>query len=518
MAGSPSLRSKLGGSEPVCAPLVLNPLMARLAEEAGFEALYLGGGAMGYAKGTLEALLTMTEMAEAGLELRATTSLPLVLDGACGWGDPMHVHRTIATVEAAGFDAIEIEDSVVPKRAHHHAGVEQLVPAALMAAKVREAVAARRSPDFVVIARTNATDLDEAARRADAYRQAGADLLLVTRGIGRPDPDRDRGRARRRPTDVPDPDRWPGRRRAVAHRSGGAGLPARRRRPDAAADDVRDAGARPTKSSRGTAWPSAPGRCRTGPRSRPRCIARSGSMPCSPSSGRPSTSTDEHAPTTLQVGTTAAGRAGVLESRGAGAGVVTPSRVTNDSRATRWGATTASPRSSTSFTQASVPANRVAQYVRGSAANWSSSSRRSDGHRERSPWGQSPGSSPMAREELLVHRRLEAAHGDEAVVRAAIGPVEGGAAVDEVRLAVQRPLAAGAQVVVRRHQVADAVDHGGVDHLALARTDALVQRQQDADDEVERAASEVADEVQRRGRGTVGAAAARAGRRSVRGS
>ena len=105
----------LGGPEPVRAPLVLNPLMARLAEEAGFEALYLGGGAMGYAKGTLEALLTMTEMAEAGLELRATTSLPLVLDGAGGWGDPMHVHRTIATVEAAGFDAIEIEDSVRPE-------------------------------------------------------------------------------------------------------------------------------------------------------------------------------------------------------------------------------------------------------------------------------------------------------------------------------------------------------------------------------------------------------------------
>ena len=180
MAGCPTLRSLLGGPEPVRAPLVLNPLMARLAEEAGFEALYLGGGAMGYAKATLEAVLTMSEMADAGLELRAATSLPLVLDGAGGWGDPMHLHRTIATVEAAGFDAIEIEDVVLPKQAHHHAGVESLVPSALMEAKVREAVAARRSADFLVIARTNATDLDEAARRAEAYRRAGADLLLIT--------------------------------------------------------------------------------------------------------------------------------------------------------------------------------------------------------------------------------------------------------------------------------------------------------------------------------------------------
>jgi methylisocitrate lyase len=135
---------------------------------------------MGYAKATLEAVLTMSEMADAGLELRAATSLPLVLDGAGGWGDPMHLHRTIATVEAAGFDAIEIEDVVLPKQAHHHAGVESLVPSALMEAKVREAVAARRSADFLVIARTNATDLDEAARRAEAYRRAGADLLLIT--------------------------------------------------------------------------------------------------------------------------------------------------------------------------------------------------------------------------------------------------------------------------------------------------------------------------------------------------
>ena len=174
-----SLRSLLDGELPVTAPLVLNPLMAAMAEAAGFPALYLGGGATGYAKVCLEANLGLTEMAQAGMEIASVTQLPIVLDGACGWGDPMHLHRTITTAEAAGFAAIEIEDQILPKRAHHHVGIEHLVPLDLMAAKVREAVAARRDPEFLVIARTNAHDLDDALARAEAYRAAGADLLLV---------------------------------------------------------------------------------------------------------------------------------------------------------------------------------------------------------------------------------------------------------------------------------------------------------------------------------------------------
>lgn len=170
----------LGGPSPVCAPLVLNPLMARLAEAAGFPAMYLGGGAAGYAKATVEATLGLTEMAHAGMELAAVTQRPIILDGACGWGDPMHIHRTISTAEAAGFAAIEIEDQVLPKRASHHAGgIDQLIPQSLMEAKVREAVAARRDAEFVIIARTNATDPEDAVRRAEGYRSAGADMLLV---------------------------------------------------------------------------------------------------------------------------------------------------------------------------------------------------------------------------------------------------------------------------------------------------------------------------------------------------
>jgi len=180
---SPSLRALLNGPLPVTAPLVLNPLMARMVEAAGFPAGYLGGGSTGYLKVALEANLNLTEMCQAAIDIGAVSSLPLILDGACGYGDPMHMHRTIGMSEAAGFQAIEIEDQLVPKRAHHHAGIEHMIPAELMAAKVEAAVAARRNPDFLIIARTNAvraSTMDDALRRGERYRKAGADVILLS--------------------------------------------------------------------------------------------------------------------------------------------------------------------------------------------------------------------------------------------------------------------------------------------------------------------------------------------------
>ena len=176
-------RSLIAGSEPVFAPLVFNPISAMLAEAAGFKALYLGGGSMGYIKCGTEAQLSLTEMAQEAVDIRTVCKLPLILDGACGWGDPMHVQRTIRMSEAAGFCAIEIEDQILPKRAHHHIGIEHLIPSELMEAKIRAAVAARTDPDFVIIGRTNAvrnTGLDDALRRAEAYKKAGADILYVS--------------------------------------------------------------------------------------------------------------------------------------------------------------------------------------------------------------------------------------------------------------------------------------------------------------------------------------------------
>lgn len=165
------------------APAVFNPLAAKLASAAGFEVLYLSAGVLGYAKCNLEANMSLTELVQAGVEMRAASGLPLILDGACGFGDPMHQHHTIALAEAAGFCAIEIEDQLLPKRAHHHVGIEHMIPQELMVAKVKEAAAARRDPAFVIIARTNgvrSTSMDDALRRSEAYRKAGADMLYIS--------------------------------------------------------------------------------------------------------------------------------------------------------------------------------------------------------------------------------------------------------------------------------------------------------------------------------------------------
>jgi 2-methylisocitrate lyase-like PEP mutase family enzyme len=180
--GRGGLRERLAAPEGLMAPLVLNPLMAKLAEEAGFSAGYLGGGALGYLTCATEANLSLTQMVHVGLEIRAHSRLLLILDGTCGWGDPVHVRHTVRTAEAAGFSAIEIEDQVLPKRVHHHVGVEHLIPSELMEAKVAEAVAARHDPNFLIIARTNAArvhGMDEALRRAEAFHRCGADILLV---------------------------------------------------------------------------------------------------------------------------------------------------------------------------------------------------------------------------------------------------------------------------------------------------------------------------------------------------
>jgi 2-methylisocitrate lyase-like PEP mutase family enzyme len=177
-----TLREMINRNSLVEAPVVFNPLSAKLAERAGFPALYLGGGGLGYIQCVTEANLTVTEMTRIGIDIRTMCRLPLILDGACGFGDPMHMHRTINMVESAGFAAIEIEDQLLPKRAHHHIGIEHMIPAELMAAKIREAVHARRDPDFVIIGRTNAlrsSTMDEALRRAELYRKAGADMLFV---------------------------------------------------------------------------------------------------------------------------------------------------------------------------------------------------------------------------------------------------------------------------------------------------------------------------------------------------
>jgi 2-methylisocitrate lyase-like PEP mutase family enzyme len=176
-----SFRELLRGDELIVAPVALSPIMARLAREAGFKVVYLSGGSLGWYKCHTEANVTLPEMANLALDMRAACPLPIVLDAGGGFGDPMHIHRTIALAQAAGFAAIELEDQHLPRRVEHHVGIDHLVPTEFAVAKIKEAVAARTGPDLVIIARTNARrvdGLDDALRRAEAFHRAGADMLF----------------------------------------------------------------------------------------------------------------------------------------------------------------------------------------------------------------------------------------------------------------------------------------------------------------------------------------------------
>jgi 2-methylisocitrate lyase-like PEP mutase family enzyme len=176
------LSQLIRGNDLIVAPVALNPIMARMAQEAGFKAIYMSGGSLGWYKCVTEANITLPEMAQVAVDMRAVCALPIILDGGGGWGDPMHVHRTIRLTEAAGFQAIEIEDQLLPRRVEHHVGIEHLVPTEFMVEKIKEALAARTDPDLIIVARTNARrlyGLDEALRRGEAFKQAGADMLFV---------------------------------------------------------------------------------------------------------------------------------------------------------------------------------------------------------------------------------------------------------------------------------------------------------------------------------------------------
>src|SRR5260370_8783559 len=177
-----NLPELIQGDELTVAPCALNPIMARIAEDAGFKAVYMSGGSLGWLKCVTEANITLPEMAEIAVDIRAVCRLPIILDAGGGWGHPMHVHRTIALTQAAGFSAIEIEDQLLPRRVEHHIGIDNLVDTGLMVDKIKEAIAARTDPNLIIIARTNTRrvhGLDDALRRGEAFHRAGADVRFI---------------------------------------------------------------------------------------------------------------------------------------------------------------------------------------------------------------------------------------------------------------------------------------------------------------------------------------------------
>ena len=163
-------------------PGVYNPLVARLAEQAGFQAIYLSGAALSASMGLPDVgLVTLTEFVDFARSIITACKLPLISDADTGFGEALNVERTVQQFEAAGVAGIHLEDQVMPKRCGHLSG-KKLVSQDEMAAKVRAAVGGRRDPSFVIIARTDArgvTDMKDAIDRANAYRAAGADVIFV---------------------------------------------------------------------------------------------------------------------------------------------------------------------------------------------------------------------------------------------------------------------------------------------------------------------------------------------------
>src|SRR6201989_149426 len=97
------LKDLIKGPDLIVAPCALNPIMAQMAALAGFKAAYLSGGSLGWDKGVAEAGLSLTEMVQVALDMRTVTPIPVVLDAGGGFGDPVHVHRTVTMSEAAGI-------------------------------------------------------------------------------------------------------------------------------------------------------------------------------------------------------------------------------------------------------------------------------------------------------------------------------------------------------------------------------------------------------------------------------
>ena len=167
---------------PLMIPGAFNALTALMAEKAGYEAIYLSGGALsaGWAGVPDIGLLTATEFAGQAAVLARATSLPLLCDADTGFGDAINVERTVRLYEEAGAAGLHLEDQLMPKRCGHLSG-KTLVDPETMAAKVRAAVASRRDPDFFVVARTDARSVsgyDDAVTRARLYVEAGADMIF----------------------------------------------------------------------------------------------------------------------------------------------------------------------------------------------------------------------------------------------------------------------------------------------------------------------------------------------------
>ncbi len=184
MAGAQPARGlrELIADRTLILPGAINALSARLIEREGFEAMYVSGAVLANSVGGVPdvGLMTLTELRNHCAAIANVTTVPIIADADTGFGGPDNAARTVRELEAAGISGIHLEDQEFPKRCGHLEG-KRLVAVEEMCEKIAAAAAAKSSPDFLLIARTDAravTGYDDAVDRAQKYLNAGADGIF----------------------------------------------------------------------------------------------------------------------------------------------------------------------------------------------------------------------------------------------------------------------------------------------------------------------------------------------------
>ncbi len=177
-----NLRVLMDGERIIRAPGAFSPLVAMEIESQGFEAVYVSGAVLSADLGLPDiGLTTLTEVANRAEQIARATDLPTIVDCDTGFGEPMSMARTVRMMEERGIAAFHLEDQVNPKRCGHLDG-KSVVPAEQMLQRLKAAVDARRDPNTVIIARTDAREvegLEAMIARANQYAEAGADVIFA---------------------------------------------------------------------------------------------------------------------------------------------------------------------------------------------------------------------------------------------------------------------------------------------------------------------------------------------------
>jgi len=183
MSTRQTLKALAAARRGVIVPGAFNALSARVIADAGFEAIYVtGAGVTNMWFGMPDqGFMGLAEIADHTARIRDAVELPLIVDADTGFGNALNVHHAVRVLERAGADCIQLEDQVAPKRCGHFAG-KDVIPLDEAVGKIKAAVDARRDPDLLIMARTDAAatqGFDAAVERAQRFAEAGADILFV---------------------------------------------------------------------------------------------------------------------------------------------------------------------------------------------------------------------------------------------------------------------------------------------------------------------------------------------------